>query len=259
MASGPNRIKTPQEIEAIRISGKMLAAVLDLIGKKLEPGMTGVYIDQLARDELKRLGGKPAFLGVKGGHGVPDFPAVICISVDDAVVHGIPDAAPFKLGELIGFDFGVTYNGMITDAARTFIVGGQPRSSAEKELVELTKRSLDAGINAVKHGAKTGDIGYAVQSVLDTKNLGIVRELVGHGVGHDLHEEPEVPNYGKKDTGSMLKEGMTIAIEPMATLGAWRVYMDRDMWTVRTMDGSIAAHFEDTILVTRDGAEILTR
>ena len=259
MATSPNRIKTTEEIEAIRASGKMLAAVLDLIGQKLEPGMSGAYIDQLARDELKRLGGKPAFLGVKGGYGVPDFPAVICISVNDAVVHGIPDATPFKAGDVVGFDFGVTYNGMITDAARTFIVGGQARSNAENELVKLTKRSLDAGINAVKPGAKTGDIGYAVQSVLDTKNLGIVRELVGHGVGHELHEEPEVPNYGKKGTGSMLKEGMTIAIEPMATLGAWRVYMDRDMWTVRTMDGSIAAHFEDTILVTRDGAEILTR
>lgn len=259
MASGMNRPKTPQETEAIRTSGKMLATVLDLIEKKLEPGMSGAYIDQMARDELKRLGGKPAFLGVKGGYGVPDFPAVICISVNDAVVHGIPDAEQFKVGDVVGFDFGVVYQGMITDAARTFIVGGQPRSNAEKELVTLTKRSLDAGINAVKPGAKTGDIGYAVQSVLDTKNLGIIRELVGHGVGHELHEEPEVPNYGKKGTGAMLKEGMTIAIEPMATLGGWRVYMDRDMWTVRTMDGSVSAHFEDTILVTRDGAEILTR
>lgn len=259
MATGVNRVKTPQEVEAIRTSGKMLAAVLDLIGKKLEPGMSGTYIDQMARDELKRLGGKPAFLGVKGGYGVPDFPAVICISANDAVVHGLPDAEPFKAGDVIGFDFGVLYNGMITDAARTFIVGGTPRSKAEQELVELTKRSLDAGINAVKPGAKTGDIGCAVQSILDTKNLGIVRELVGHGVGHELHEEPEIPNYGKRGTGSMLKEGMTIAIEPMATLGGWRVYMDRDMWTVRTMDGSVSAHFEDTILVTKDGAEILTR
>lgn len=261
MATSVNRIKTTTEIEAIRTSGKMLATVLDLIGRKLEPGMTGMFIDQMARDELKRLGGKPAFLGVKGGYGVPDFPAVICISVNDAVVHGIPDAIPFKAGDIVGFDFGVTYQGMITDAARTFIVGSQSeaRSKAENELVALTKRSLDAGIDVVKPGVKTGDIGNAVQSVLDTKNLGIVRELVGHGVGHELHEEPEIPNYGKKGTGAMLKEGMTIAIEPMATLGGWRVCMDRDMWTVRTLDGSLSAHFEDTILVTKDGAEILTR
>lgn len=259
MASSTNRIKTPEEIESIRTSGKMLAAVLDLIGKKLEPGMSGAYIDLMARDELKRLGGKPAFLGVKGGYGVPDFPAVICISVNDAVVHGVPSTEPFKAGDIVGFDFGVVYRGMITDAARTFIVANSPRSKAEQELVSLTQRSLDAGINVVKPGAKTGDIGYAVQSVLDTKNLGIVRELVGHGVGHELHEEPEIPNYGKKGTGSMLKEGMTIAIEPMATLGGWRVYMDHDMWTIRTMDGSVSAHFEDTVLVTKDGAEILTR
>lgn len=259
MATGINRPKTPEEIEAIRTSGKMLAAVLDLIGKTLEPGMSGLDIDRLARDELKKLGGKPAFLGVKGGYGVPDFPAVICISLNDAVVHGVPDATPFKVGDIVGFDFGVTFKGMITDAARTFIVGNEARSNAERELVTLTKRSLDAGIDVVKPGAKTGDIGYAVQSVLDTKNLGIVRELVGHGVGHELHEEPEIPNYGKKGTGAMLKEGMTIAIEPMATLGGWRVAMDRDMWTIRTLDGSLSAHFEDTILVTRDGAEILTR
>lgn len=251
--------KTPQEIKDIRTSGKMLSSVLDSIGRNLVSGMTGIDIDQLAIAELKKLGGKPAFLGVQGGPGIKDFPNTICISVDDAVVHGIPSDKPFKNGEIVGFDFGVVYNGMITDAARTFIVGGKARSPREQELVDATLHSLDAGINVIKAGAKTGDIAFAVQNVLDNKKLGIVRELVGHGVGHELHEAPEIPNYGFKGSGSMLKEGMTIAVEPMATLGEWRVVVDPDGWTIRTRDGSLSAHFEDTLLVTANGVEILTR
>lgn len=237
----------------------MLATVLQTIEEAIEEGMTGLDIDRIAIDQLKKLGGKPAFLGVPGGRGVPDFPNTICISIDDAVVHGIPSDQPFKNGQIIGFDFGVVYEGMITDAARTFIVGGKPRNEKEKRLVDLTKISLDAGINAVRSGARTGDIAAAVQAVLDKGNLGIVRELVGHGVGHELHEAPEVPNYGFAGTGVLLKKGMTIAIEPMATLGEWRVVIDPDGWTIRTRDGSLSAHFEDTILVLDDGCEILTR
>jgi len=254
-----NKPKSQQEIRAIRKSGSILVSILRKIEEFLEPGTTGNDVDRLARAELKRLGGKPAFLGVKGGPGVPDFPATICISVNNAVVHGIPTDEPFKAGDLVGFDFGVLYGGMITDAARTFVVGGEANNLQEKKLVEATKRSIDAGINAVKPGARTGDIGAAVQSVLDAAGLGIVRDLVGHGVGHELHEAPEIPNYGTRGTGDMLKEGMTIAIEPMATLGDWRIYIDKDLWTIRTADGTLSAHFEDTILVTRDGAEILTR
>lgn len=251
--------KTDQEIRDIRISGGMLAHVLSEIESQLSIGMSGRDIDELARRELKALGGKPAFLGVKGGRGVPDYPATICISIDDAVVHGLPTNDAFKNGQVIGFDFGVNYNGMITDAARTFIVGNEARNKRERELVDVTKTSLDAGITSVKPGARTGDIGAAVQQILDAHNFGIVRELVGHGVGHDLHEPPEVPNYGFSGTGDLLKEGMTIAIEPMATLGDWKIVLDPDKWTIRTRDGSIAAHFEDTILITQGGAEILTR
>ncbi len=251
--------KNPTEIENIRRSGRILAEILNGIEHSLVAGMTGTEINQFCLDELKRLGGKPVFIGVPGGPGVPDFPACICISLNDAVVHGIPNNTPFKNGDIIGFDFGVSFGGMITDAARTFIVGKTARNGREQELVATTLRSLDAGINVVKPGAKTGDIGAAVQAVLDKASLGIVRELVGHGVGHELHEPPEVPNYGFKGTGSLLKEGMTIAIEPMATLGEWRVVIDPDGWTIRTRDGSHAAHFEDTILITTDGAEILTR
>ncbi len=253
------RPKTQDEIRAIRTSGSMLAHVLNLIESTLEEGISGEDIDQMARRELKKLGGKPAFLGVSGGRGVPDFPATICISVDDAVVHGLPTLEPFKNGQVIGFDFGVNFGGMITDAARTFIVGASPRSAREAELVAVTSESLEHGINSVKAGVRTGDIAAKIQAVLDNHKLGIVRELVGHGVGHDLHEPPEVPNYGFAGTGEILKTGMTIAIEPMATLGDWKIVLDPDKWTIRTRDGSIAAHFEDTILILDDGCEILTR
>jgi methionyl aminopeptidase len=251
--------KTTSEIEAIRKSGQMLRTILDLFEKKLAPGVTGKELDELAQNELKKMGGKPAFLGVPGGHGAPDFPASVCISVNDAVVHGIPSTTPFKEGDIVGFDFGVIYKGMITDAARTFIVGGKANNSAEQQLVEMTKRSLDEGIMAVKNGARTGDIGAAVQKTLNQYKFGIVRDLVGHGVGHELHEAPEIPNYGFKGMGQTLKTGMTIAVEPMATLGDWKVVVDPDGWTIRTRDGSMSAHFEDTLLVTEDGVEILTR
>lgn len=251
--------KTPEEIQNIRISGKMLATVLDVIEKKLCEGMTGLDIDRLCIEELKKLGGEQAFLGVPSGNSTPPFPGVICISPNDAVVHGIPNNVPFKNGDIVGCDYGVIYKGMITDAARTFIVGSKARNQREQELVTATKKSLDAGINIIKAGSKTGDIGAAVQAVLDQYKLGIVRELVGHGVGHELHEPPEIPNYGFKGTGTVLKEGMTIAVEPMATLGEWRVVIDPDGWTIRTRDGSLSAHFEDTLLITKDGVEILTR
>lgn len=253
------RPKTAEEIRAIRESGTILAHILQLIENMLEPGVSGVDIDRMARAELKKLGAQPAFLGVKGGSGAPDFPSSVCVSVNDAVVHGIPTDDSFKKGDVVGFDFGVNYKGMITDAARTIIVANQPRSKEEQQLVAITKRSLDAGIDVVKPGARTGDIAAAIQAVLDTHGYGIVRELVGHGVGHDLHEPPEIPNYGFAGTGAILKEGMTIAIEPMATLGNWKIVLDPDKWTIRTRDGSLAAHFEDTILITQKGAEILTR
>lgn len=246
-----NKVKTPKEIEAIRESGRMLSTVLLKIEEVIKPGMTGLEIDELANNMLKEMGGVPAFLGYQG------FPNSICISVNDAVVHGIPNNTPFKSGDIVGFDFGVIYEGMITDAARTFIVG--EASKEVEKLVASTKRSLDNAINKVKNGCSVGDIANAAQTVLDSGNYGIVRDLVGHGVGHNVHEEPEIPNYGVSGTGPKLKSGMTIAIEPMATLGDYKVVIDPDGWTIRTRDGSLSAHFEDTILVTDDGAEILTR
>ena len=197
------------------------------------------------------MGGQPTFLGMYG------FPDVICVSVNSEVVHGIPGHYVLKDGDIVSYDFGVTYNGMITDAARSK-VAGRPASKAS-HLIAGTLESLDAGIAVIKDGVKVGDISATIQTVLDGYGFGIVRELVGHGVGHQLHEDPNIPNYGRAGTGPILKAGMTIAIEPMTTLGSHQVYTAADDWTIMTRDGSLAAHFEDTILITETGSEILTR
>jgi len=246
------RVKTDSEIKAMRESGAMLGAVLNVLVKQTDVGMTTKEVAMIAGRELKALGGKPAFYGYEG------FSDVICISVNDAVVHGIPSPTfVLQNGDIVGLDFGVSYRGMITDAARSIIVGTPAK--ADQKLLTTTLEALDAGIFAVHGGCKTGDIAAAVQAVLDRGNYGIVRDLVGHGVGHQVHEEPNIPNYGRAGTGPRLEAGMTIAIEPMATRGDWRVRQHADGWTVLTADGSRSAHFEDTILITADGAEILTR
>ncbi len=246
------RVKTDSEIKAMRESGRMLAVVLDVLVRSAAVGMSTKEVASIAAKELKALGGKPAFLGYEG------FTDVLCTSVNEAVVHGIPsEHYILEDSDIIGLDFGVNYRGMITDAARSVIVG--TAAKADERLLEFTLESLDAGIFAVKDGCKTGDIGAAVQAVLDRGGYGIVRDLVGHGVGHQVHEEPNVPNYGRAGTGNKLEAGMTIAIEPMATRGDWRVKLHRDGWTILTADGSRSAHFDDTILITEDGAEILTR
>lgn len=244
------RVKKPQEIEAMRESGAMLAAVLYKVQHLVQPGMNGLDVSQIARRELKAMGGKPAFLGYQG------FPDVICISTNDEVVHGIPNKKLFVQGDIVSFDFGVTYKGMITDSALSMCVGTPTK--AQKKLLDSTEQSMYAGIEQLKKGVRIGDIAAAVQKVLDAANLGIVRDLVGHGVGHELHEDPNIPNYGTAGTGPTLTAGMTIAIEPMATLGSDGVKMDPDGWTIRTKDGSLAAHFEHTILITNNGYEVLT-
>lgn len=235
----------------MRISGGMLAAVLQVIDEQVVVGMNGRDVSALAARELKGLGGKPSFLGYDG------FPDVICISVNDGIVHGIPNDVPFTEGDLVSFDFGVTYKGMITDSAFSRFVGAAPSADAER-LLKATERSMYAGIEVLKNGVRIGDIASAIEQVLKRERLGIVRELVGHGVGHSLHEDPNIPNYGVAGTGPKLSSNMTIAIEPMATLGAEHISVDNDGWTIRTVDGSLAAHFEHTILITDGGHEILT-
>lgn len=229
----------------------MLSTVLKEVSAKVEPGVTTKDLANYAAEVLDRLGGKPAFLGYQG------FPDVICISVNDEVVHGIPSQKRvIKDGDIVSLDFGVLHKGLITDAAISVIAGYA--SEEDKRLLQKTKQALDAAIDVVEDGIKIGTIGAAAQYVLDRANFGIVRDFVGHGVGHQLHEEPNIPNYGISGQGPMLNAGMTIAIEPMATRGNHDVKIDKDGWTVRTADGSRAAHFEQTILITEAGAEILT-
>ncbi|HET6924377.1 MAG TPA: type I methionyl aminopeptidase [Candidatus Saccharimonadales bacterium] len=246
------RVKTKPEIAAMREAGGMLASVLQLLKRELTAGMSTKDLAVMAADELKRLGGKPSFLGYQG------FPDVICISVNDEVVHGIPRSDKIiHEGDIVSLDFGVTVQGMVTDAAISTICG-QAKDKRHLKLVQLTEASLLEGIAAVHDGVRTGDIGAAVEAVLSKHKYGIVRDLVGHGVGHELHEDPNIPNYGRAHTGPWLQAGMTIAIEPMATLGTDKVYMADDGWTILTRDGSLSAHFEHTVLITEDGAEILT-
>lgn len=244
-------VKTPQEIAALRESCRMLAQVLSILKQEITPGMSTGDLDARARQEIKALGGKPAFYGYQG------FPGAVCISLNDEVVHGIP--SPKRIiedGDLVSIDGGVGYKGMISDSAFTVIAG---ESSADKKrLLAQTEASLNAGISVVTDGVHIGTIGAAIEDVLSRGSLGIVRDLVGHGVGRSLHEEPDIPNYGRQGTGRQLQAGMAVAIEPMATLGGWKVSMDRDGWTIRTRDGSLSAHFEHTILITGDGHEVLT-
>lgn len=247
------RVKSKQEIEHMRKAGMILARILKVVEQSTRPGMSTKDLAIVAEKELKKFPyAKPAFLGYEG------FPDVICISANDEIIHGIPRTSKIiEDGDLVSIDFGVEVEGMITDAARTYVVGNT--NSANKLLVKKTQQALDSGISAVKDTSTIKDVAYNIEKILSSANLGIVREFVGHGVGHRLHEEPNIPNYVKGDLSFELLEGMTIAIEPMAVLGTESVSIDNDGWTVRTLDGSNSAHFEDTILVTADGFEILTR
>lgn len=244
------KVKTEEELARQRESGQMLATVLNLLENKAAAGMSERELADIAAKELKALGGEPTF---KGYHGFPD---VICISVNDKVVHGIPGDYVLREGDILSLDFGVTYRGMVTDSARTVAIGKV--SPEVTQLIAVTKESLLAGVAALHDGVHVGDIASAVEAVIKPHGYGIVRELVGHGVGHQLHEGPDIPNYGKSGTGVQLQAGMTIAIEPMVNLGTEAVQVEPDGWTITTRDGKPSAHFEHTVLITPDGGEILT-
>lgn len=244
--------KKPDEITAMRESGRMLATILQLLRNEAKPGLTPKDMSAIAAKELKALGGEPAFLGFYG------YPDIICISVNNQVQHTIPTNIPFKAGDVVNFDFGVRYKGMITDAGITIAVDNKTTPDT-KRLIEGTERALYDGLSVVREGARVGDISAAIEATLKRYKLGIVRELVGHGVGYDLHEdEPEIPNYGKAGRGPLLKAGMTIAVEPITTLGDHAIVEAHDGWTLFTKDGSWSAQFEHTVLVTENGMEILT-
>lgn len=246
------QVKTDAEIEAMRKSGRILADILDTLERTVDVGMTLLEIDAVARQEAKAMGAKTPFLG----YGRPPFPAAICTSLNEVVEHGIPNNTELQNGDIISLDFGILYDGMISDSGRTLPIGDV--SVKNRKLLDATEQALYSGIDAVRDGAKVGDLSAAVEKVLKKGGYGIIRDLVGHGVGHELHEEPNIPNYGKAGKGPMLKAGMTICIEPMASLGDWRITVDDDQWTIRMADGSNAAHFEHTILVTESGSEIMT-
>lgn len=247
------RAKTPSEIEAMREGGRILATVLSRLTQVVAPGMSTKDLADIAATELKSLGARPAFLNHQ------DFPDVLCASLNQEVVHGIPSKKRIiKEGDLLSLDFGVIYKGLITDGATTVYVGKNP-SGDIKRLLEGTQRSLNDGIDAIKGaGTHVGNISAAVQKTLNQYKLGIIRDLVGHGVGDGIHEDPNIPNYGMTGTGPTLPLGVTIAVEPMASLGSWEVETASDNWTVLMSDDSLAAHFEHTVLITQDGAEILT-
>lgn len=248
------RVKTPQEIEAMREGGRMLAKVLETVKKQLSEGMSTKDLADIARSEIKKLGGRPAFLNHH------DFPEVLCTSINQEIVHGLPShKRTIKKGDVIGLDFGVLYKGLNTDSAVTVVVGGGYPSKDVERLLKGTEESLYAGLDAIKgEGTRVGDISAAVQAVLDKHKLGIIRDLVGHSVGDEIHEEPNIPNYGVKGTGPVLQVGATYAIEPMASLGDWHIKTSRDGWSIEMADGSIGAHFEHTIVITETGCEILT-
>ncbi|MCB9819839.1 type I methionyl aminopeptidase [Candidatus Nomurabacteria bacterium] len=247
--------KTDQQINAMHEGGKILGGILRDLKGYVKPGMTGIEVDAWVAKEITARGAQATYKTAEVG-----FPNVICISKNDEIVHGVPTDEPFEVGDVVGFDLVITYKGMKTDSAFTIVVGDSPKG-ATKHLLAATERSLYAGIDAIRGaGTKTGDISAAVEKVLNDAKLGIIRELVGHGVGHEMHMAPEVPNWGKAGSGSVLRAGDTIAIEPMATLGGYKIDNDHpDGWTISTKDGSLAAHFEHTVLITDDGAEILTK
>jgi methionyl aminopeptidase len=245
--------KTSAQIDAMRQGGKILASILDELKKHVVIGMSEIEADAWVEKEIKKHGAVATYKTAE-----VNFPKVICISTNDEIVHSVPTSYVFEKGDVVSFDLVITFKGMKTDSAFTMVVGEDPKG-VKKHLLNVTERSLYAGIDAIKGPVRTGDIGAAIESVLDAGKLGIIRELVGHGIGQKMQQSPEIPNYGQKGTGALLVPGDTIAIEPMATLGGEAIKTDSNSWTISTRDGSLAAHFEHTVLITDDGAEILTR
>jgi methionyl aminopeptidase len=244
-------IKSATQIEKMREANRITREALELLEKHVKPGISTAQLDKIAYDFILSQGAKPNFLHYNG------FPGSICASVNDEVVHGIPSkSVVLKEGDIISIDMGAVKNGYHGDAARTYPVG---KISAEAQnLIDVTRQSFFEGIKYVKHGAKLGDVSSAIQSYVEAHGYSVVRDLVGHGIGEALHEEPNVPNFGHPGRGVKLAAGMTLAIEPMVNAGDWKVYVEDDDWTIVTADGSLSAHYENTIVVTKEGYEILT-
>lgn len=244
-------IKSEREIELLKIAGKIVGDTHNYLKDFIKPGITTKELDKLAYDYILSKDATPSFLNYNG------YPGSICTSINEEVVHGIPGSYKLKEGDIISIDIGACYKGYHGDSAWSYPVG--KISDEKKYLLEHTEKALFAGLDVIKEGARVGDIGYAVSKYANTYNLGVVKELVGHGVGSKLHEDPDVPNYGMQGTGPILKAGMVIAVEPMLNLGTADVYLLDDDWTVITADNLPSAHFEHTIVVTKEGYTILTK
>lgn len=245
------RIRTEREIDLISVSCQIVADTLDMLAEHVKPGVSILDLDSKAENFIRDAGARPAFKGYMG------FPATLCVSVDDEVVHGIPSNRLLAEGQIVGIDCGAEKDGYFGDHAKTFAVG---KITQEKQnLMDVTRKSLMLGIDAARPGNYVSDIGYAIQTYVEDFGYSIVRELVGHGIGTELHEEPQIPNYGEPKQGYKLREGMCVAIEPMINFGMKEVKTDPDGWTIRTMDGEVSAHFEHTIAITSNGPKILSQ
>jgi methionyl aminopeptidase len=244
-------IKSPREIELIRKSSRIVVDTLNYIEQIIEPGIETIAIDNAIEEFIRSRGAIPAFKGYRG------FPASACISIDDEVVHGIPGKRKLKTGQIVSIDIGVEFQNYFGDGAKTFVLGNIPEKT--RKLVRVTREALYKGIEAAKFGNRLSDISHSIQTHVEQAGFSVVRDLVGHGVGRRLHEDPQIPNYGPPRQGPRLKPGMVLAIEPMVNMGGYQVFFDNnDKWTVRTDDGMPSAHFEHTVAITANGIDILT-
>ena len=244
--------KSPEEIDKMRRSGRITAGTIDRVLRAVRPGVTTAKLDAVAEEYIRAAGATPSFKGYRG------FPASICTSINQEIVHGIPSASRVvRDGDLLKLDFGAIWEGFHSDSAVTVFVGEPPSSEAEK-LVRVTEEALDAGIRQIRPGGRLSDVSNAIQQVAEGAGFSVVREYVGHGVGRSLHEDPQIPNYGAPGRGPEMRPGLVVAVEPMVNIGGWETAVMADDWTVVTLDGSLSAHFEHTIAVTEDGREVLT-
>lgn len=252
-------VKSREDIEILHEGGKRLAHILSQVAEKVRPGVSSFELDALARQLVTEGEDEPSFLNYQAKGDTKKFPAALCVSVNDEIVHGLPSAEKIlQEGDIVGIDLGLRHKGLCTDAAVTLAVGTVDERS--QKLLEVTKQALARAVSAARAGATTGDIGYAVESFVKTQgHFGIVHDLAGHGVGYAVHEEPFVPNYGKQGEGVMLQAGMVLALEPMLTLGSEKIVLADDGFAYRTKDGSRSAHFEHTVVITETGAEVLTK
>ncbi len=243
-------VKSRFEIDTMRRAGRIVAEVLQILAEQIRPGMCTAELDSICAQELARHGAKASFKGYRG------YPASLCVSIDDEIVHGIPGKRVIREGEIVSLDVGAIVGGFQGDAAITVGVG--EISPEAQRLLEAARDALMAGISRARHGGHLGDISAAIQSLAESRHYSVVREYTGHGIGREMHEDPQIPNYGHEGQGPVLRKGMTLAIEPMLNIGGWRTEVNADGWTVVTADGSLSAHFEHTIAITEDEPEILT-